>query len=159
MNDYKRLSELEEIIDLLYEKLSIFQKELITSSSPLIQFELKQRIQKEIIPNIRSYEAEYWRNYPEEEINLSEDESKTQLVRIESAITSLSNINKSELPPQMISLLQNLQMKLTEDKIVSAKLKLAIPIIPMIVSYELEIETEGYMYKTWMTLKRLIRRK
>lgn len=159
MNDYKRLSELEEIIDLLYEKLSIFQKELITSSSPLIQFELKQRIQKEIIPNIRSYEAEYWRNYPEEEINLSEDESKTQLVRIESAITSLSNINKSELPPQMISLLQNLQMKLTEDKIASAKLKLAIPIIPMIVSYELEIETEGYMYKTWMTLKRLIRRK
>jgi hypothetical protein len=37
-------------------------------------------------------------------------------------------------------------------------LKVVLPLIPMIASYELEIETEGLMYKTWESIKRLVRR-
>ena len=157
MNDY-RLNELEEILELLYEKLSAFQKELITSASPNIQFELKQRIKKEILPSIRSYEAEYWRIYPEERIHFSEEEANGQLLKIESSISSISTIPKSELSSQLIYLLQDIQLKLKQEKTASGKLKVVIPLIPMIASYELEVETEGYMYKTWMALKRLIRR-
>ncbi len=35
------------------------------------------------------------------------------------------------------------------DKSASAKLKIMLPLIPAIASYELEMDTEGLMYKTW----------
>jgi hypothetical protein len=158
MSNYKRLNELEEILDLLYEKLGDFQKELVTSASPGIQFELKQRIRKEILPSIRSYESEYWQTYPEEEIYFSEEESNSQLLKINSAIESISKLSSSELSSQMIYLLQDIQSKLAKEKTASGKLKVAIPLIPMIASYELEVATEGYMYRTWVALKKLLRR-
>lgn len=79
-------------------------------------------------------------------------------MKIESSISSISTIPKSELSSQLIYLLQDIQLKLKQEKTASGKLKVVIPLIPMIASYELEVETEGYMYKTWMALKRLIRR-
>ncbi|NCQ68914.1 MAG: hypothetical protein GPJ27_09900 [Microcystis aeruginosa L111-01] len=119
---------------------------------------MKQRIKKEILPSIRSYEAEYWQIYPEERIHFSEEEANGQLLKIESSISSISTIPKSDLSSQLIYLLQDIQLKLKQEKTASGKLKVVIPLIPMIASYELEVETEGYMYKTWMALKRLIRR-
>jgi hypothetical protein len=127
MNDY-RLNELEEILDLLYEKLSDFQKELITSASPNIQFELKQRIKKEILPSIRSYEAEYWQIYPEEKIHFSEEEASSQLLKVESAISSISTMPRSELSSQLIYLLQDIQLKLRQEKTASGKLKVVTAI-------------------------------
>ena len=68
------------------EKLSNFQKELIISSNPSIQFELRQRIKKEILPSIRKYESEYWQIYSKEDFYFSEEESQKQLSEIEESI-------------------------------------------------------------------------
>ncbi|NEO77664.1 hypothetical protein [Moorena sp. SIO4G3] len=158
MSDRARLNDLKDILELLYEKLGEFEKELIISSSKPANFELKQRIKCEIIPDIRKYETEYWELYPQEAIIISYEEAETQLVKVEKAVTSLEQIPSSTYPSELISLLQEIRDKLDEDKAASAKLKVVIPLIPAIASYELEMETEGLMYQAWKKLKGVVRR-
>ncbi|WP_040483886.1 hypothetical protein [Lyngbya aestuarii] len=49
MSDRQRLADLKDNLDILYEKLGSFQKELIISASEPIRFELKQRIKREMV--------------------------------------------------------------------------------------------------------------
>ncbi len=159
MSDRQRLAYLEDILELLYEKLGEFEQELIMSSSKPAKFELKQRIKREILPDIRRYEAEYWDLYPKEAIIISDEEAASQLVKVEQAVESIDRISLTFYPPELIPLLQDIRAELEEqNKAASAKLKVVLPLIPMIASYELEIETEGLMYKTWESIKRLVRR-
>ncbi|MCA2673264.1 MULTISPECIES: hypothetical protein [unclassified Microcystis] len=159
MSDRQRLADLEDILEILYEQLGEFEQELIISSSKPAKFELKQRIKREILPNIRRYEAEYWELYPKEAIIISDEEAASQLVKVEQAVESIDRISLTFYPPELIPLLQDIRAELEEqNKAASAKLKVVLPLIPMIASYELEIETEGLMYKTWESIKRLVRR-
>lgn len=159
MSDRQRLADLEDILKILYEQLGEFEQELIISSSQPAKFELKQRIKREILPNIRRYEAEYWELYPKEAIIISDEEAASQLVKVEQAVESIDRISLTFYPPELIPLLQDIRAELEEqNKAASAKLKVVLPLIPMIASYELEIETEGLMYKTWESIKRLVRR-
>lgn len=159
MSDRTRLNDLKDILDLLYEKLGEFEKELIISSNKPANFELKQRIKREILPDLRKYETEYWELYPQEAIIISEEEAETQLVQVEKAVRSIEQIPSDTYPSELISLLQEIRDKLDEqDKAASAKLKVVLPLIPAIASYELEMDTEGFMYKTWKAIKGLVRR-
>ncbi|MDZ8183421.1 MAG: hypothetical protein RMX96_00970 [Nostoc sp. ChiSLP02] len=159
MSDYDRLNDLKDILDLLYEKLGEFEKELFTSNSQPAKFELKQRIKREILPNITKYETEYWQLYPQEAIIISEEEAETQLVKVEQAVVSIEQRPPITYPSELISLLQEIRDKLEkQDKAASAKLKVVLPLIPAIVSYELEMETEGLMYKAWEKIRRIVRR-
>ncbi|MFO0148678.1 MAG: hypothetical protein ACK525_07230, partial [Microcystis sp.] len=111
-----------------------------------------------ILPNIRRYEAEYWEIYPKEAIIISDEEAASQLVKVEQAVESIDRISLT-FDPELIPLLQDIRAELEEqNKAASAKLKVVLPLIPMIASYELEIETEGLMYKAWKSIKRLVRR-
>jgi hypothetical protein len=158
MND-ERLTDLKDILDLLYEKLGEFQKALIIRDSDSAKYELKQRIKREILPEIREREQEYWEIYPSDAIIISEEEATTQLVQVKQAVEAIECIPHSEYPPQLFSLLQDIQAKLNDlDKSASAKLKVALPLIPMIASYELEMDTQGIMNKTWKSIKRLVKR-
>lgn len=158
MSDRQRLAYLEDNLEILYEKLGEFEQELIISSSKPAKFELKQRIKREILPNIRRYEAEYWELYPKEAIIISDEEAASQLVKVEQAVESIDRISLT-FDPELIPLLQDIRAELEEqNKAASAKLKVVLPLIPMIASYELEIETEGLMYKAWKSIKRLVRR-
>lgn len=159
MSDRQRLAYLEDNLEILYEKLGEFEQELIISSSQPAKFELKQRIKREILPNIRRYEAEYWEIYPKEAIIISDEEAASQLVKVEQAVESIDRISLTFYHRELIPLLQDIRAELEEqNKAASAKLKVVLPLIPMIASYELEIETEGLMYKTWESIKRLVRR-
>jgi hypothetical protein len=48
-----RLADLEGILELLYEKLGEFERELIINANTPAKFELKQRIKREILPDIQ----------------------------------------------------------------------------------------------------------
>ncbi len=159
VGDHQRLADLKELLELLYEKLGEFERELIVTSSTNAKFELKQRIKREILPNIRRYEREYWELYPREAIVISDEEAETQLAKVEQAVESIERIPPAEYPPELLPLLQDIRAKLEDlDKAASAKLKVALPLIPAITSYELEMDTEGFMYKTWKAIKKLVRR-
>lgn len=159
MSDRQRLENLEGLLELLYEKLGEFERELIVTASTPAKFELKQRIKREILPSLRRYEAEYWELYPREAIVIADAEAESQLAQVEQAIESIERISVAEYPPELIPLLQDIRAKLEEsDKPASAKLKVALPIISAIASYELEMDTEGFMYKAWKSIKELVRR-
>jgi hypothetical protein len=159
MSDRRRLADLKELLELLYEKLGEFERDIVITADSPTKFDLKQRIKREILPNIRSYEAEYWELYPQETILISESEAASQLVKVEQAVGAIERIPQAEYPPELIPLLQEIRAKLGEgDKTASAKLKVALPLIPAIASYELEMDTEGVMYKTWKAIKRMVRR-
>ena len=157
MSERTRLNDLKDILELLYEKLGDFEKELIINSSKPANFELKQRIKREIIPDIRKYETEYWEISPLEAIIISDEEAETQLVQVEEAVASIEQIPSSNYPSELISLLQEIRNKLDENNTASAKLKVVIPLIPAIASYELEMETEGLMYSAWEKIKGVVR--
>ena len=155
----QRLADLENLLELQYEKLGEFQKDLGFNASIAAKFELKQRIKREILPDIRRYEQEYWELYPMDEVVIPEDEAASQLVQVGQAVTSLEQGSFAEYPPQMLGLLQEIRARLDGlDSFASAKLKVTIPLIPAIASYELEMDTEGMMYKTWRKLKRVMGR-
>ncbi len=77
MSDRVRLDDLKDILELLYEKLGEFEKDLIINANTPAKFELKQRIKREILPSIRKYETEYWELYPQEAIIISDEEAET----------------------------------------------------------------------------------
>ena len=159
MSDRQRLAHLKNLLELLYEKLGEFEQELIITANIPAKFELKQKIKREILPDIRRYEAEYWELYPIETIIISNEEAETQLAEVEKAVQSIERIPQTKYPLELIPLLQDIRSKLNEgDKAASAKLKVTLPLIPLLASYELEMDTEGFMYKTWNAIKRLARR-
>jgi hypothetical protein len=154
-----RLADLEDILELNYEKLGVFERELVINSNTSAKFELKQRIKRDILPDIRRYEAEYWELCPQEAIVISDEEAAVQLVKVEQAIQSIERISLTFYPPELIPLLQDIRAELEEqNKPASAKFKLVLPLIPAIASYELEMETEGIMYKTWKAIKGMVGR-
>ena len=79
MSDRNRLNDLKDILELLYEKQGEFEKELVISSNKPSNFELKQRIKREILPSILKYETEYWELYPQNAIIVSDRDAETQL--------------------------------------------------------------------------------
>lgn len=159
MNNGARLNDIKEILEILYEKLGHFQKDLAFIASEPAKFELKQRIKREILPDIRKYETEYWELYPQEAIIISEQEAATQLVKVEQAVASIEEISSDIYSSELISLLHEIRDKLNEpDKAASAKLKVVLPLIPAIASYELEMETKGLMYKAWEIIRRKLPR-
>ncbi|MDJ0583225.1 hypothetical protein [Crocosphaera sp.] len=158
MKNSTRLNYLKDILELLYEKLGEFQKELVMNSNLSAKFELNQRIKREIIPSIRKYEAEYWTLYPQEEIILSDEEAEKKLIEIEPSLISREEKSFNDYQLQSISLLQEIRDKLNENQTASPKLKFAIPLLLPIASYELEIETDGMMYQIWKKLKGILRR-
>ena len=55
----ERLVRLEETLEIEYEKLDEFEKELVLLAAPTQKFELKQRIKRDVLPGIHKHETEY----------------------------------------------------------------------------------------------------
>lgn len=158
-SDRTRLNDLEDILKLLYEKLNSFERELTITSNSAFKFELRQRIKREILPDIRRYEAEYWELYAQEAIVITNDEAESKLDQIAQAVESLESISNTSYPEELLSLLQDVRANLEEsNKSASAKLKLVLPLIPVIASYELEMEAKDFVYNTWEGIKKMIRK-
>ncbi|MDJ0516117.1 MAG: hypothetical protein QNJ74_07585 [Trichodesmium sp. MO_231.B1] len=93
-----------------------------------------------------------------EAIIISDREAELKLVQIQEAVKSIENIPNNKYPDELLSLLQDIRAKLNDlDKSAAAKLKVVLPLIPAIAFYELEMDTEGVMYKTWKGVLNLLR--
>ena len=154
---HDRLADVEEILDGWYERLAFFERRKTKMADAAAQFALEAEI-KEAWANIREYEDEYWQLCPTEAIVISEEVAEREIVKVENAVNSLAEIPEYECPPELIALLEDIQAKLTdENNSASGKLKVAIPLIPSIASYEFEMDT-NIMSKTWQKLKNIVRR-
>jgi hypothetical protein len=165
--NYQRLEFLEEILEILYVKLGEYQKEIACTASIPIKTELKHKMKKDIIPDIQKYEKEYGEIIaPElqEVFVVSEVQANNVIVQVNKAIKHIEEIPPERYPdPEQLKALLNKLDQIINDpdpgKTAQAKLKLALPIIPLLASYELEMDTEAFLVNVWRGIKSMVRRK
>jgi|GEM_PF-691457 len=158
----QRLSRLEELLEILYERLGDFQKGIATSDSVSQKSALKQQIKREILPDLRKYEVEYAQLLAEEGdiILIADAEAANVLAETRYAIERLEAVKVEDQPKELRPLLQEVREKLDDPgKAAAAKLKVTLPIIPLIASYEFELDTEALMVKVWRRIKALFKPK
>jgi hypothetical protein len=156
----KRLHDLDDILTIEYERLASFQKDLAIRSDPAIKYELKQRILHECLPNIRKYENEYaqilFSQFPI--LELSEAESKTILSEIMTMIEAIERDQEAAKNKELIKIVTDVKHQLYQpNKMATAKLKATIPIIPGVLKYEFELDTENTVFGIWKKIKSILR--
>ncbi len=155
----QRLADLEESIETNYQKLAKFQKRLDRTASVREEFDIEGDIPK-IRKVIRNYDAEYWallaqetRSYAVEENDASSAivEVQAQVVQV---IESQPNLNE-ELMQKLQAIIDKLNKPETP---VAAKAMLVLPLIPGILSYEVELDTEKSLRMAFDPIKNLCKK-
>ena len=152
----KRIRQLEEQLEIWEDKLHQFRMDLAQAEGSNERFSIKHRIKKEILPEIKRINREY--NQVLAGIALTDDEETEEL------ITEVENLPKS---PRSVSSRPEMQEKLDtihqaildQNKSAAAKLKVILPIIPLLANYELELDTESFLGQLWEKTRSLLRSK
>lgn len=144
-----RLSTIQNLLADLYEQLAGQEKAKVRAEDAQ-----KARIQQQIRDTwteIRGYEREYVATLSQQVKRQDLPESIAEVVtgEILDAVEVLAPLEKQD---EVKVLLQEILTKLNEPgTAASAKLKVVIPIIPNIVSYELEGDTESVVRRLFPT--------
>jgi hypothetical protein len=147
-----RLYSLQDEVQEYYKQLAGREK-----AKRLARFEDKELLQQqidELKKDIRSVEREYWLCWQEEiagltipeadaEIVVSQLVRKVKIPEVESTVQSNA---------ELIEVLQEIKAELSKPGISAAgKLKAAIPLLPGVISYEMELDTEGLLRRVFPT--------
>ena len=153
----QRLDHLEDLIRIQYDKLHEFERELVISSNLSTRFEAKQRIATEILPSLQRHEIEYGELLDETVTveTIPETKAHALLEQVANAAVSLEGKLPGASPEA--GALEILKEELSKEGSASAKLKLTLPIIPLIASYEVTLETARLMTRAWRGIKSLLR--
>ncbi len=159
--EFQRLEQLEKQLGILYEKRGEFEEELLITANANQRFELKQRLKREVLPNLRSTEKEYAELLVKvaEPDQLTETESQALIEDVQQAVVSHEHAHSGDKSEDLQQLLTEIRAKLDEpDKAAAAKLKVVLPLIPLIASYELELDTESFLTQVWQRVKSAVQR-
>lgn len=154
----QRIKDLEGLLGLEYEKLAAFEEELALASSAAVKFEVRQRLKREVLPDIRKHEVEYAGLLAEgaDPVLIPAGQAEQAVAEVLQAVEHLERLPETGHPQEVIRLLNEVKEKLQQPgKSAAAKLKVTLPIIPLIASYEMELDTEGLLTNAWRGLKRL----
>ncbi|HEY9828956.1 MAG TPA: hypothetical protein V6D26_00150 [Stenomitos sp.] len=155
----RRLADLEELIETNYQKLAKFQKRLDRTASVREEFDIEGDIPK-IRKAIRDYEAEYWELLAQEArtCEVAEVDASYAIVEVVQEVELIENKLSANYPDQFMRLLLEIREKLNEPgQPAAAKAKLALPLVPGILSYEVELDTESSLRRAFQPIKRLFR--
>ncbi|HKR13274.1 MAG TPA: hypothetical protein VJT15_14525 [Pyrinomonadaceae bacterium] len=147
-----RLVELDELLELEYEKRHEFEKEITLADGPTQKIALRQRIKHELIPRLRKLEQEYAKQLVagSEQLVVPEGEAEALVVSLISAVAHTRANPPSNAPQEMLTLLEETRKQLAEPgKTAAAKLKITLPIVPLLASYEMELDTEKFVTQVW----------
>ena len=151
-----RMNQLEELLDIEYEKLHEFEKAISLADGISQRIALRQQIKRQLSPRLRELEHEYAEllasGVPAGGIDESEADG---LVADLSVATAKAQENtQGKAPAEMVGLLKEIRDKLNEPgKSASAKLKMTLPIVPLIASYEMELDTEAVVTQAWWKVR------
>jgi len=156
-----RLNQLAELLEIQYDVLHDFEKELEMATGPGERVGIRQRIKRDLTPRLREREREYAEllaaGTPTESI-LTED-AEPIVAELAQATADIERYRKAEAPETMLSLLEEIKQKLAEPgKSAAGKLKVTLPIIPMVASYDLELDTENFLVNIWRKTRELFQR-
>jgi hypothetical protein len=158
----ERLTQLRELLDIQYEKIHEYEKAIDMSDGVSQKIALRQQIKRDIVPRIREVENEY-ASLLTNSVDVAEipDAEAQQLIsELVGASDQLRRRTIPEPPPsEILELLREIEKKLGEPgKSAAAKLKVVLPIIPLVASYELEIDTGNVLVKSWRAICGLFER-
>lgn len=148
----QRLRQLEGILKLQYEKLYEFEKALTLTDGIGQKISIRMQMKHELTPDLRKYEKEYAELLASETLaeSIPSGEAETIVAELKDATSDVKKYRDVKAPDIMLSLLEEINQKLNEPgKSAAAKLKVTLPIIPMIASYDLELDTENFLNKVW----------
>ena len=154
----QRIGQLEKVLRIEYDKLNAFEQEIAINSSEPAKFELRQRLKRDVLPDIHKHELEYAQLLAERAnpANIPAEQAEHSLNEVIQAVRQIETLPEAASIKQLQSLLIDIRKKLDEPgKTAAAKLKVALPIIPLIASYEMEMDTEAVLLRAWRGLKSL----
>lgn len=157
----KRLRQLEILLDLEQEKLFEFEREFTLAAGADQRVAIRQRIKHDISPRLREYGDEYAAllagETPEEAI--SDAEAEPIVAELQDAAGRVEEYRQAHAPQEMIRLLEEINATLNKPGgKAGAKLKLSLPIIPALASYEIELDTKGVLMSVWRKTRELFGR-
>ena len=153
----RRISQLEEVLEIEYAKLAEFEKELAITASAEQKFALRQRLKRELLPSLREHEVEYAQLLAQQAdpASIPPHKAEASVAEVQRAVEHIQNL-PAPLPDELTRLLSYGREKLQEPgKAAAAKLKVTLPIIPLIASYEMELDTENLLTQAWRGVKAL----
>jgi hypothetical protein len=154
----QRIRALEELLGIEYEKLSDFRKELAITSSAAVKFDLQQRLKREVLPDIRKHEVEYAELLADtmDLTSVPVQQAEIAAAELVDAVQRVASLPDPNRPEEVTRLLADIRRKLDDPgKVAAAKLKVALPIIPLIASYEMQMDTEAALVNVWRRIKSL----
>ncbi len=156
----KRLVEAEKVLDLRYEALSQAQKRLAMTDEIFAKTAIQQRIKEEVLPELRQCEAEYWELLAQESrsCTVAEDDAGNAIVEVVREVQVIESKSNADYPDEVIQLLEEIRNKLNEPgNPAAAKAKLALSLIPGILAYEVELDTETALRKAFQPVRQLFK--
>lgn len=153
----EKLVQLEEILEMEYEKLYELKKELVLSSGPTQKFESKQRIKREVLPSIHQLETDYldWLTQEAGAFDIPEQQASQAIAEVTPHIAEITTYGNNNYPPEVLEKLGEILTILNaSDQSPGGKLKATLPILPPIVSYEVEIDTQPSLRRIYQIITR-----
>jgi hypothetical protein len=148
-----RLSHLQSQVQGYYKQLAGREK-----AKRLARFEDKELLQQqidELKKELGSVEREYWLRWQAEIARLTIPEADAETVASE----LVREVEFLEIEPavqsnaELMNVLQEIKAELIKPEIPAAgKLKAAIPLLPGLISYEMELDTEGLLRRVFPTV-------
>jgi hypothetical protein len=159
MYSNQRLADLEKILKFKYETLGQVQIELTMKTDPFDKIAIKLKIREQLMPEILQYETEYWSILEKhtEKCVVEEVDARNAIVKVVQEV-KLIQIQPNKYSDEFMQKLQEILDKLNEPQTpAAAKLKAALPLIPLFMSYEVELDTEISLKRVFDRIKKLFK--
>lgn len=156
-----RLADVDRNLELWYENLGSMEQDLARTYDSRAKIAIKQQIRDEILPQIRKYEAEYWQLLAQvaPSCAVEEVDARNAIVQVVQEVELIENKPSVRYPDEFMQLLLEIRDKLNEPGIpAAAKAKLALPLLPGILSYEVELDTENALRQAFQPLRGLFKK-
>lgn len=156
----RRLVDLEKNLELRYETLGEVEKRLAMTDEIFSKNAIKQRIREEVLPELHKVEVEYWQLLEQEArtCTVAEVDAGNAIIEVVQEVELIENQPNANYPDEFMDLLLEIRDKLNQQELpAAAKLKAALPLVPGILSYEVELDTESSLRRAFQPIKRLFR--
>jgi hypothetical protein len=159
MDSKQRLASLEKTLKLRYEALNKAEEDLAMTTDTFEVTRIEQRIRERVLPKIRKYEREYWDILAAEapSCEVAEVDASQAIVKVVQEVELIQS-QPNKYPYELMDKLQEILDKLNErDTAAAAKLKAALHLVPGIISYEVELDTEILLKRVFDRMKKLFK--
>jgi hypothetical protein len=151
-----RLSHLQNLIQGYYDQLEGKENTLLTIAGEervRLKIQIRQ-FKKEIAEVEREYWV-YWGVKGGTQLEIGDAEAESVNAEIVAEVQMLAFNPSVQQHQELVKLLDNIKVELNKPTPAAGKLKAVIPILPGILSYEMDLDTEGLLRRIFPMFAKL----